>query len=89
MPDEIRKNIELSEDELLAVSGGATQNRYDPVECSKHNDVHLNCVGVLSARWCDHYRKHVDNSSEWETKIHRWCVMGFFNVKETIPKTPD
>ena len=82
------KNVQLNEDDLEAATGGATQNRFNAAECSKHNDVHYNCVGFLSATWCDHYRKTVDDSSEWETKIHRWCAMGIFDVKETKPKDP-
>ena len=87
VPDN-HKRLELTEEELLAVTGGATKNRFDKAECSKHSDVHFNCVGFMSLTWCDHYRKWVDNKSEWETKIHRWCTMGFFDVRETIPKTP-
>ncbi|MCL2003099.1 MAG: hypothetical protein FWG72_03720 [Oscillospiraceae bacterium] len=83
-----RKTDELTETELDAVAGGATTNRYNPAECSKHNDVHYNCVGFLSGNWCDHYRRTIDNSSEWETKIYRRCVMGFFDVTETQAKDP-
>ncbi|MCL2010651.1 MAG: hypothetical protein FWG71_08955 [Synergistaceae bacterium] len=82
------KTGELKEEDLEAAAGGATTNRYDPAECSKHNDVHLNCVGFLELNWCDHYRRSVDDSSQWERKLYRRCMMGFFDVTETKAKDP-
>jgi len=50
-------SAELKEDELETVAGGGSQNRYDPKSCKNMYRTKYNCVGFLSACWCDHYRK--------------------------------
>ena len=82
------KKGELAEEDLEAAAGGATTNRYDPKVCSQYNDVHFNCVGFMELNWCDHYRRSVDDSSEWERRLYRKCMMGFFDVTETKAKDP-
>ena len=41
-----RKAEELNEEDLEAVAGGATQNRYNPDVCGKYTKVEWECVGV-------------------------------------------
>ena len=82
------KKGELKEEDLEAAAGGATTNRYDPAVCSQYNDVHFNCVGFLELNWCDHYRRSVDDSSNWERRLYRKCMMGFFDVTEVKDKDP-
>jgi len=58
---------EITEDELEAVAGGWSENRYDPNTCKNMTRNKYECVGFLGACWCDHYwrkwsyRKKVGN----------------------------
>jgi len=47
---------ELTEDELEAVAGGWSENRYDST-CKNMTRTKYNCVGFLAQCWCDHYRR--------------------------------
>ena len=47
----------VKEEDLEAVAGGRpTWNRYDPKTCKNMTRTKYECVGLLSAAWCDHYR---------------------------------
>ena len=68
---------ELAEEELDAVAGGATENRYDPGVCSQYKEAHYNCVGFLGLFWCDHYSEITVSSSLRRIK----CNMGQFEYE--------
>ena len=71
---------ELAEEDLDVVSGGATQNRWDPKVCNNYNRTHYNCVGFYSATWCDHYSaKNLSHG-----KYHHVCSMGRFDYVGTL-----
>ena len=78
-----RKSGELKEEDLEAAAGGAwektfgTENRYDPAVCSKYTEEHYNCVGFLSANWCDHRRVVYHGASQPTNR--KTCVMGFYD----------
>ena len=75
---------ELSEEDLGAVSGGATQNRYNPNVC-KPGFMYMpkgnGCDNGLFDMWCDHYRREFEGyfgDHNLEAYRHK-CVMGAFN----------
>ena len=78
MSEENKKNFVLNEEELDTVSGGATQNRYDPKRCSQITETAYECVGFLGATHCDHYRYEKRHSEGIIHYSHK-CVMGRFN----------
>ena len=51
------KSGEISEEQLDAVAGGATWNRYDPKTCKNMTRTKYECVGLLAVNRCDHYRE--------------------------------
>ena len=81
-----RKTEELREEDLAPVSGGATQNRYDANKCSKNKAVAYDCVGLLSAVWCDHYRRDFQREEGYMTVHWHRCMMGCFDYEEEKEK---
>ena len=80
------ESAELREDELEAVAGGGpTQNRYDSKSCKNMTRTKYNCVGFLSACWCDHYRRDYIEGSQ---KGHASATKRFWHscTKEAYPK---
>ena len=70
---------ELTEEDLGAVSGGNSKNRYDST-CKNMTKIKSDCVGFLWLRWCDHYRKELDKRSDvlgGDRYIHK-CTKGAF-----------
>ena len=70
----------LTEEDLDAVSGGWTQNRYDPAVCKPElGRTRYECLGFLC--WCDHLRVENDvGTIGGGTKLSRYiCDMGAFN----------
>ena len=87
----VRKTGELKEEDLEAVAGGATQNRYDPEICSKYTAVHYNCVGFLAWNWCDHYRREYlppVSSGPSAERYQYTCVMGRYDYKGNLDAKP-
>jgi len=79
LKNESVKTGEIKEEDLEAVAGGGTQNRYDPNTCKGMTRTKYECVGFLSECWCDHYRcvyerKHNDG---WTLFMHS-CAMEAF-----------
>ena len=69
---------ELTEAELDAVAGGATQNRYNPDVCGKYTKVEYECVGFLARCWCDHHRGNL--TTERVGQYYRYtCAMGRYD----------
>jgi len=74
---------QLSEEELDAVSGGWTQNRYNPTECAKYDKQHYWCVGFMEMCHCDHLRYELldprtsNKDGYYDTRIS--CGYGFFD----------
>jgi len=84
------KAHELGEKELGSVTGGATQNRYDPNVCPARNRAEQSCWGIFGTYWCDHYRREY-NSSKSSDAISVYdveCVMGCFKYEEKRADTP-
>ena len=54
---QMNENKTLGEEHLEAVSGGATQNRYDPKVCPALSRTRYECVGLFQSCWCDHYSR--------------------------------
>jgi len=91
MPDAIKKDIELKEEELEAAAGGGTQNRWNPDVCGNYTKVEYECVGFLKMCWCDHYREVYLTTirseaggpmGAGEVKHYQYtCVMGRYNYK--------
>jgi len=78
--------IELKEDQLDNVSGGATENRHDPKVCPNLTRTRYECVGFLQATPCDHLKrtKVKDMSGDYatydRTNVYRIvCAMGSFD----------
>jgi len=84
MSEENKKNFVLNEDELDTVSGGATQNRWDPKRCSQITETAYDCVGFLGATHCDHYRYNKWLDSGLIHYSHK-CMMGRFDYKKFEP----
>ena len=82
MSEEDKMNFVLNEDELDVVSGGSTQNRYEPQKCNQYKEVAYDCVGFLSVVWCDHYRKDYLRQEGNLTVYEHKCVMGCFCYEE-------
>ena len=76
---EAMKSGELAEEDLDVVSGGATQNRYDPKECCKIDTVAYRCVGFLAGCWCDHYERTFHDLVGLTEEYRHVCKMGSFD----------
>ena len=87
MSEENKKSFVLNEDELDTVSGGATQNRWDPKRCSQITETAYDCVGFLGATWCDHYRYEKRYGAGLIYHSHQ-CVRGQFNYTKEVPYDP-
>ena len=72
---------ELSEEDLNNVSGGWSQDRYNPTECAKYTERHYWCVGFLYGCWCDHYRQENEQVDYLTFKVRHYCVRGFFDYE--------
>ena len=74
---------ELNEEELDSISGGWSEDRYDPKVCKNLTRVKYECVGFMAGCWCDHYRR-VSNPAGGAPGnfISRHdCVMGAFSYE--------
>jgi len=69
----------LSEEDLDVVSGGGTENRWDPKVCNNYFRTHYNCVGFLGWTWCDHYERTQRESYSRSERYHHVCKMGSFD----------
>ena len=88
----MENNKKIHEEQLKEVTGGWSENRYNPAECKSLNKIKDECLGFLFLRWCDHYRQtyiRTDafrrNPNERETymKIYKHeCAMGAFKAYE-------
>ena len=78
--EQAKSDGELNEEDLDTVSGGWTQNRYDPAACKPDlGRTRYECLGFLC--WCDHLRVENDvGTIGGGTKLSRYiCDMGAFN----------
>ena len=79
------KSGELAEEDLDAVAGGGTENRYDPEVCNpntNYNRTHYNCVGFMGWTWCDHYSRTFVRGGHYVGGVHRHkCAMGMFDYE--------
>ena len=70
---------ELTEEELEAVAGGGSENRYDPNTCKNMTKRKYECFGFLGLCWCDHYRKELcrkpDHARPRTWIYYHKCVM--------------
>ena len=73
---------ELNEEDLDAVSGGATENRYDANVCHGLTEARYECVGFLQWCWCDHYRETELARTEDEVMYAIKCAMGCFSYEK-------
>ena len=73
--------VELSEEDLAAISGGATQNRYDAKVCHSLTEARYECVGFLERCWCDHYRRTETGKDNNYYYHEHSCAMGCFKYK--------
>ena len=72
------KSGELAEEDLDVVSGGGTQDRWDPKECCHIYGVAYRCVGFLTWCWCDHFsRTLIDSVRNGNYQVK--CGMGRFD----------
>ena len=71
---------EINEEQLDAVAGGATWNRYDPKTCKNMKRTKYECVGLFAMNWCDHYReKYAGTCSVNGNMTYRIsCAMGAY-----------
>ena len=86
MKNKEENNI-INEEQLDAVSGGASQNRYDPARCNPERSwrTTYECVGFLSSVYCDHYtRTYLDRVNRYWHK----CAMGCFDYEGTNDGQP-
>ena len=67
---------EIAEEELGAVSGGLTKNRYDPKRCGITIGVISECTGTYGIIPCDHFRKLV-RVSDYKWRVT--CAMGRYS----------
>ena len=89
MSEEDKMNLVLNEDELDVVSGGSTQNRYEPQKCNQYKEVAYDCVGFFKMVWCDHYRKIKLRQEEGCLSIYEHkCMMGCFCYIERKDERP-
>ena len=74
---------ELSVEDLDTVSGGNSQNRYDPNVCPNLTRTRYECVGFMSWCYCDHYRmEYVKSIGGLGRNVHQHiCGMGAFNYE--------
>ena len=81
---------EIGEKDLDSVTGGATQNRYDPNVCPGRRRAEQSCWGFLGTIWCDHYRRKYnrDKSDSFLSIFDVECVMGSFRYEEERPIDP-
>ena len=81
--EKARSDSALKEEDLEAVAGGGkmvTENRYDPGECAKCEQVQYRCVGFLGLFHCDHYtKKEIKDGEYW--RFLNTCAMGCFSYK--------
>ena len=84
---QMNENKMLDEEKLEDVSGGYSQNRYDPNVCPTLNRTRYECVGFFSSNWCDHYRQVFLRVIEGTPGIstidiyHHKCAMGAFDYE--------
>ena len=69
---------EIKEEELEAVAGGWSENRYDPKTCKNITRKKYDCEGFLNWRWCDHFRKEYISGELEHEKSWYSCVKGAF-----------
>jgi len=74
----VQKSGELAEEDLDAVAGGATENRWDPNRCNQHTEVAYDCRGLLGWVRCDHF--HI-SKAEGGQRVK--CAMGRFDYVES------
>ena len=82
--------MNINEEELTAVTGGATQNRHDPAVCRTRREATQSCWGFLGTYWCDHYRRKKDSneSNAFQDVYKVECAMGYFKYDEIKPLDP-
>jgi len=78
-----KNTTELNGDELEAITGGWSEDRYDSKACKNMTRTKYNCVGFLSACWCDHYRRdYIEGSQKGQDSMTRryWhsCTMNAY-----------
>ena len=79
-----RKSSELAVEDLDVVSGGATQNRWNPEVCNNYSRTHYNCVGFLAGCWCDHYERAKVIVTKGRERYYHECRMGRFNYEADV-----
>ena len=67
---------EISEEQLEAVSGGASVNRYCPEWCKDLTKARMACWFPIV--WCDHYRETETDRDEYAKYYRVSCTMGAF-----------
>ena len=75
---------ELGEEDLEAVAGGWSENRYNPVECAKRDKANYLCEGLLGLLWCDHFAQDTVGTNRLRIK----CAMGYFDYEITRTGSP-
>jgi len=87
-------SAELNEEDLEAVAGGLTKNRWNPSQCRKYNRTYWDCVGPVGLIWCDHYRisfagtiRDPDDNLPVPVWKHK-CVMGIYDYHGYLDGDP-
>jgi len=73
---------EITEDELEAVAGGWSENRYDPNTCKNMTKRKYECIGFLGGCWCDHFRRVYSHGKTFRDRepsvFNHECTKGAF-----------
>ena len=77
-------NLQLNEELLSAVSGGARPDNYDPITCAKYKKYYYNCAGDMSSgNWCEHFCISYPAGA-----VRMRCLKGFYDVTESKSNGP-
>ncbi|MCL2047127.1 MAG: hypothetical protein FWG87_00225 [Defluviitaleaceae bacterium] len=72
---------QLTEQELDAISGGATKDRYDRNECYSKGFRTNACMRnvIVFANWCDHFRQEMlEKGAQGTRLVRRSCYFNCF-----------
>jgi len=88
MKDGDEASGELKEEDLEAVTGGWTENRYDPKTCKNMSRNKYECKGFSEIIFCDHYRRIRDdwNQKKYTHKCVKDAFPTYLGNKQGEPK---
>ena len=73
------ENEKLSSEQLGEVSGGWSENRYDPNVCKGLTQARPECAGFAGLKWCDHLRCKPVQTVGLEYNRYEWsCAQQAF-----------